>query len=453
MTSEAPLPAQARLIGTVATELAAAVPGEWERVEFEVSVVDRYTAARCRVVRDGRTLARITPAPRPPADSLAELRAAMHTPGAGTWFTMRLTITAAGRFITDFSYDDEPGFPVQPGPEAYARDLARFPRDADKQPSWLRERLADAALSLRQRRLAGLGRALLRRAAGGDVPLAVTVLPEDDAVVVAHRVRGGGSVYVAADETVLFAGSAASPHEAIEVFRSGRRTPLEQFRPAGTATVPGPVPRPPYTVPDRLTETLATELAAAQPGEWDRIRFTASVVDGRTQTHCLAEHGGTPVPAAVATTAAFEEALAELRAAMYTPGSGTWFTVRLTFTPGDLAEAAFDHDDEPLFLPPVTPQEYERDLARFPREPGKQPTWLRVRLSWAALTPRQRQLAEQGRRFLEGPPAFGDSRPLFPVTALPEEDAVVVTSSRTGEKAYVAADGTVRALPQPPAGS
>jgi hypothetical protein len=447
MTSEPPLSAQARLIGTVAAELAAAVPGEWERVDFEVSVVDRYTAARCRVVRDGGTVARIPPAPRPPADSLAELRAAMHTPGAGTWFTMRLTVTAAGRAVTDFSYDDEPGFRVPPGPEAYARDLARFPRNADKQPSWLRERLADAALTPRQRRLAGLGRALLRRAAGGDMPLAVTALPEDDAVVVAHRVRGGGSVYVAADETVLFAGSAASPHEAIEVFRSGRRTPLEHFRPAGTATLPPPVPRPPYTVPDRLAETLATELAAAQPGEWDRIRFTASVVDGRTQTHCLAEHGGTPMPAAVATTAAFEEALAELRAAMYTPGSGTWFTVRLTFTPGDLAEAAFDHDDEPLFLPPLVPEAYERDLARFPREPGKQPTWLRVRLSWAALTPRQRQLAERGRRFLEGPPAFGDSRTLFPVTVLPEEDAVVVTSSRTGQKAYVAADETVRSLP------
>ncbi|MFF5256461.1 hypothetical protein ACFY4K_31035 [Streptomyces leeuwenhoekii] len=447
MTSEPPLSAQARLIGTVAAELAAAVPGEWERVDFEVSVVDRYTAARCRVVRDGGTVARIPPAPRPPADSLAELRAAMHTPGAGTWFTMRLTVTAAGRAVTDFSYDDEPGFRVPPGPEAYARDLARFPRDADKQPTWLRERLADAALTPRQRRLAGLGRALLRRAAGGDMPLAVTALPQDDAVMVAHRVRGGGSVYVAADETVLFAGSAASPHEAIEVFRSGRRTPLEHFRPAGTATLPPPVPRPPYTVPDRLAETLATELAAAQPGEWDRIRFTASVVDGRTQTHCLAEHGGTPMPAAVATTAAFEEALAELRAAMYTPGSGTWFTVRLTFTPGDLAEAAFDHDDEPLFLPPLVPEAYERDLARFPREPGKQPTWLRVRLSWAALTPRQRQLAERGRRFLEGPPAFGDSRTLFPVTVLPEEDAVVVTSSRTGQKAYVAADETVRSLP------
>ncbi|MEU9554197.1 hypothetical protein [Streptomyces fumanus] len=450
MTVRPPLSDEARLIGTVAAELTAAVAGEWERVDVEASVVDRYTAVRCRVVRDDGTVTRITPAPRPPADALARLRAAMHTPGTGTWFTMRLTVTVAGRAVTDFSYDHEPGFRVPPGPEAYVRDLARFPRDADKQPAWLRERLADAALTPRQRRLAGLGRALLRRAAGRDAPFAVTALPEDDAVVVVHRVRGGGSVYVAADETVLFAGSAAPPHEAIEVFRSGRRTPLEHFRPAGAATVLEPVPRPPYTVTDRLTETLATELAAAQPGEWDRIRFTASVVDGRTQTHCLAEHRGTPVPATVSTTAAFEDALAELRAAMYTPGAGTWFTVRLTFTPEDLAEAVFDHDDEPLFLPPVVPEAYERDLARFPREPGRQPTWLRVRLSWAALTPRQRHLAELGRRFLEGPSAFGDSRPLFPVTVLPGEDAVVVTSSWTGEKAHVTADETVRALPKRP---
>lgn len=88
------------------------------------------------------------------------------------------------------------------------------------------------ALTPRQRRLADLGGALLRQAAGRDVPLAVTPLPEDDAVVVAHVARGGGRVYVAADGSVLFAGSAAPPHQALEVFRSGRRTPPEHFRPA-----------------------------------------------------------------------------------------------------------------------------------------------------------------------------------------------------------------------------
>jgi ribosomal protein L24E len=459
-TGEPPLLAQARLTGAMAKELAAAFSDGWDRILFEASVVDRHTATRCRVERGGETVVENPPASRALADSVAELRAVMHAPGAGTWFAMTLTVTATGRAETTFSYDDEPRFSLPPGPEAYVRDLERFPRDVDKQPAWLRARIAEAALTPRQRRLADLGRALLRRAAGADVPLSVTPLPEDDAVMVAHAVRGGGRVYVAADETVLFAGSAAPPHKAIEVFRSGRRTPLEHFRPAyapneretpGPTTAPEPAPKPPYSVQDRLAETLATELAAAQSTDWDRIRFTVSVVDGHTRSQCFGERDGMPTAAREARTGTFAEALAALRAAMHTPGRGTWFGMTLTFTPDDLAETAFDYDDEPQFLPPLDPEAYARDLEQYPRDVDRQPAWLRERLSWAALTSRQRRLADLGRSFLQTVPMVGGSRPLFPVTVLPEEDAVVVTSAQSGERAYVAADETVRLVDTPPA--
>lgn len=81
-----------------------------------------------------------------------------------------------------------------------------------------------------QQRLIDVGVEYWRRIVSGDAPLGVELLPDDDAVVVSHDVRGGGRIYVASDETVLFAGSGAPPHEAIAVFRSGRRTPPEQFR-------------------------------------------------------------------------------------------------------------------------------------------------------------------------------------------------------------------------------
>ncbi|MFJ6994680.1 hypothetical protein [Streptomyces sp. NPDC003090] len=84
-----------------------------------------------------------------------------------------------------------------------------------------------------QRRLIDVAVEYWRRMVPRDAPLAVELLPEDGVVVVSHAVRGGGRIYVASDESVLFAASGAPPHEAIEVFRSGRRTPPGQFRPRG----------------------------------------------------------------------------------------------------------------------------------------------------------------------------------------------------------------------------
>ena len=79
-----------------------------------------------------------------------------------------------------------------------------------------------------QQRLIDVGVDLFERIAPG-LEVAFRLLPEDDAVVVYRPVRGGGSIYVAPDETALVASSSAPPHEAIKAFRAGRRTPKEQF--------------------------------------------------------------------------------------------------------------------------------------------------------------------------------------------------------------------------------
>jgi hypothetical protein len=94
---------------------------------------------------------------------------------------------------------------------------------------------ADDVPTPEQQRLIDVGVGYWRRMVPEDAPLAYALLPEDDAVVVSHTVRGGGRIYVAPDGSALFAGSGAPPHEALEVFRSGRRTPLENFRPAVAA--------------------------------------------------------------------------------------------------------------------------------------------------------------------------------------------------------------------------
>lgn len=84
-----------------------------------------------------------------------------------------------------------------------------------------------------QQRLIDVGTELFRRIQP-DAELGYRLLPDDDAVVVVHKVRGGGSIYVAADESALFAASAVAPHVALDAFREGKRTSKDKFvRPAG----------------------------------------------------------------------------------------------------------------------------------------------------------------------------------------------------------------------------
>jgi hypothetical protein len=91
-----------------------------------------------------------------------------------------------------------------------------------------------------QQGLIDLAVAYWHRTTPGDALLGAELLPDDDAVVVSRLARGGGRIYVAADGSALFVGSAVPPHEATEAFRSGRRTPSDRFRPAGTASPAGP---------------------------------------------------------------------------------------------------------------------------------------------------------------------------------------------------------------------
>lgn len=59
--------------------------------------------------------------------------------------------------------------------------------------------------------------------------LRVVPLPEENAVCVVHAVRGGGKIFVASDESVLFVGSALDLDRGLEAFRAGERTPPTKF--------------------------------------------------------------------------------------------------------------------------------------------------------------------------------------------------------------------------------
>lgn len=85
----------------------------------------------------------------------------------------------------------------------------------------------------RQQRLIATGTALLEGLWPGIVVNAFA-LPADDAVLLVQPGRGGVSLFVADDASVMFAASSLEPHAALGLFRSGRRTdPAEFVPPAG----------------------------------------------------------------------------------------------------------------------------------------------------------------------------------------------------------------------------
>lgn len=79
-------------------------------------------------------------------------------------------------------------------------------------------------------RLAGIAATLFGEL-GAAGPLTVRELPDGLGIRVCRAgVRGGGSIFVAGDESVLFVGSAMDFDAGLAAFRQGRRTPVERFR-------------------------------------------------------------------------------------------------------------------------------------------------------------------------------------------------------------------------------
>jgi len=76
--------------------------------------------------------------------------------------------------------------------------------------------------------LAAVAKRLFETFAPG-ADLATIELPDQSGICVLERAKGGGKIYVAPDESVLFVGSATDFYSGLEEFRAGNRTPPEFF--------------------------------------------------------------------------------------------------------------------------------------------------------------------------------------------------------------------------------
>lgn len=80
--------------------------------------------------------------------------------------------------------------------------------------------------------LAAVGESLFRRLADGagrSLDETLTVVPFDDGVAVVRPVRGGGTIFVGPDGTVLYQGSSVGFARGVAAFRAGERTALDRF--------------------------------------------------------------------------------------------------------------------------------------------------------------------------------------------------------------------------------
>ncbi|BDD83488.1 hypothetical protein TPB0596_32510 [Tsukamurella pulmonis] len=71
----------------------------------------------------------------------------------------------------------------------------------------------------------------------------------------------------------------------------------------------------------------------------------------------------------------------DLRAAMYQPGVGTWFSGEIRIDRTGAVGATFDYDSEPVWDAPVDPIAYAYDADKFPRDLEHQPAWLREQIT------------------------------------------------------------------------
>ncbi|WP_116211567.1 hypothetical protein [Streptomyces olivoreticuli] len=127
--------------------------------------------------------------------------------------------------------------------------------------------------------------------------------------------------------------------------------------------------------PTPTLEVIGPALVGAVPAGWYQIRceFRGTVQIDGAQLASVSEDGSSVrhrIPGAVMTE--FDT----LRSAMYRPGTGTWFTARYVIERSGEYTIEFDYDNEPAFVPQLTPGAYLLDSEYYPRDAEHTPEWL-----------------------------------------------------------------------------
>ena len=130
--------------------------------------------------------------------------------------------------------------------------------------------------------------------------------------------------------------------------------------------------------PQELARDIARMLRTVVPDGWERIAAQFRQVGDYAEIEVRAAGEGESV--SLPASPRLGQLFSDLRAAMYQPGTGTWFKGTLTLVAP--AEFTFDYDStaEPNWRQSPTgrptARAYEAELEHFPRDRGQVPDWL-----------------------------------------------------------------------------
>ncbi|MFD0205304.1 MULTISPECIES: hypothetical protein [Saccharothrix] len=131
---------QNQLVKQIGRAMLPALPPGWQRIRAEYRAAGRHIEVDLAFAgSDGQW----RPV-RPPMDVVqlfGQLRAGMYEPVRGTWLSAVYEIEAPAAFSVDFNADEEPRWRNAPPVIGFQDELRTFPRQDDRIPPWLRQRV------------------------------------------------------------------------------------------------------------------------------------------------------------------------------------------------------------------------------------------------------------------------------------------------------------------------
>jgi hypothetical protein len=131
---------QNQLVKQLGRAMLPALPPGWQRIRAEYRAAGRHIEVDLAFAGpDGQW----RPV-RPPMDVVqlfGQLRAGMYEPVRGTWLSAVYEIEAPAAFSVDFNADDEPRWRNPPPVIGFQDELRTFPRQDERIPAWLRQRV------------------------------------------------------------------------------------------------------------------------------------------------------------------------------------------------------------------------------------------------------------------------------------------------------------------------